>query len=159
MTLHCRAALVDDAAAMARLLNEIIAIGGTTAYRRPFDAAGIARDFISPQLKISCFVVTDGPRLCGFQALEWCDPAWSGDDPLPADWAVIATYVDPRCQGRGAGRALVERTVQAAGEAGVRFIDATIRKENVGGLAYYRAMGFAAYRSGLATVSMRRAPS
>lgn len=159
MPLQCRAAKPDDADVMARLLNAIIAIGGTTAHRRPFDEQGVVRGFISPKLSIGCFVVTDGPRLLGFQALEWSDPAWPGDDPLPADWAVIATFVNPCSQRRGVGRALFERTMRMAEEAGVRFVDATIRKENAGGLAYYRAMGFQVYRDGVATVSMRLAPS
>ena len=53
-------------------------------------------------------------RLLGFQALEWCDPDWPGDDALPADWAVIATYVDPQARQRGVGRALFAETARAA---------------------------------------------
>jgi len=100
----------------------------------------------------------DGAQLMGFQALEWCDPAWPGDDPLPADWAVIATYVGPQAHRRGVGRALFAATAQAAKNAGVRFIDATIRIENTGGQASYEGVGFTDYRVGAETVSKRFAP-
>ena len=60
MPLMTRAARPDDAEAMARLINEIIAIGGTTALRQAFDAQGIISVFIAPKLAISCFVAIDG---------------------------------------------------------------------------------------------------
>ena len=158
MLLHTRTAQPQDASAMARILNRIISIGGTTAYRRPFDERSIVDTFISPKLGISCFVAIDGPGLVGFQALEWSDPDWPGDDRLPADWAVIATYVEPGAHKRGVGRELSAKTIEAAREAGVRFIDATIRKENMGGQAFYGRIGFAEYRAGAETISKRLAP-
>ena len=159
MSLVIRAARRGDAKAMARVLNEIIEIGGTTAHRGAFDGQAIVRDFIAAKFGICCFVAVKGPQLCGFQALEWCDPDWPGDDPLPADWAVIATYVNPRHHRRGVGRGLFEQTVAVAKAAGVRVIDATIRKENHGGQAFYGGIGFQDYRSGPETVSKRFVPS
>jgi ribosomal protein S18 acetylase RimI-like enzyme len=103
-------------------------------------------------------VTVDEGRLSGFQALEWCDPEWPGEDRLPPDWAVIATYVDPGTRARRAGSVLFDKTAQAAKEAGVRFIDATIRKENIGGLAFYEKMGFIDYRSSAETISKQFAP-
>lgn len=73
----------------------------------------------------------------------------------PPGWAVIATYVDPHAHKRGIGRSLFAETARAAKAAGAVFIDATIRKENKGGLAYYQAMGFRDYREGTATISKR----
>ncbi|WP_282608261.1 GNAT family N-acetyltransferase [Pelagibius sp. Alg239-R121] len=158
MSLLIRTAREDDASEMARLINEIIAIGGTTAHRQAFDEPGIISDFISPKLGICCFVAADGPQLLGFQALEWCDPEWSGEDRLPADWAVVATYVDPQTHKRGIGRALFSKTAEAAKAAGVCFVDATIQRENTGGQAFYQGMGFTDYRTGVETVSKRFAP-
>lgn len=154
-----RAARREDTPAMADILNRIIAIGGTTAHRKAFDTQAIVSTFIEPKLVISCHVAIRGDRLIGFQALEWCDPDWPGDDRLPPDWAVIATYVDPDIQGTGAGRALFGETARAAKEAGVRFIDATVRKENTRGLAYYSKLGFTDYRSSAESVSKRFAPA
>ncbi|WP_448950036.1 N-acetyltransferase family protein [Labrys neptuniae] len=158
MPLLVRSAQPGDAGAMAAILNEIIAIGGTTAHRDSFDERGIVGTFIAPEFGISCFVALDGVQMLGFQALEWCDPAWPGPDPLPADWGVIATYVDPQAHKKGIGRALFAKTAVAAREAGVRFVDATIRKENTGGQAYYQGIGFSDYRVGAETISKRFAP-
>ena len=153
MTLEIRPAVQSDADAMASVINEIISIGGSTAYRKSFDTQGILDTFLSPKRGIACFVALAGSRLLGFQALEWSDPNWPGDDPLPEDWALIATYVDPKAHKQGVGRALFANSARAAKEAGVRFIDATIRKENRGGQAYYQGVGFTDYRSDAESVS------
>ncbi len=158
MTLEIRLAAQSDAAAMALILNEIISIGGSTAYRKSFDAHGVIDTFISPKRGISCFLAVEGSQVIGFQALEWADPDWPGEDPLPPDWAVIATYVDPKAHKQGVGRALFAQTALAAKDAGVRFIDATIRKENCGGQAYYQGVGFRDYKADAETVSKRYAP-
>ncbi len=144
---------------MARILNDIIAIGGTTAHSKWFDAEAIIGAFIAPKRGISCFVALSGSQLVGFQALEWSDPDWPGDDRLPADWGIISTYVDPQAHQRGAGRALFTQTAEAAGRAGVRFIDATVRVENTGGQAYYDKLGFTDYRQGAGTVCKRFVPT
>lgn len=158
MPLHVRAAQPQDASAMARILNEIIEIGGTTAHREHFDEQRIISYFISPKLGISCFVALEGEQVLGFQSLEWSDPDWPGDK-LPADWAIVATFVDPHAHKKGAGRALFANTLEAAKKAGASFIDATIRKENTGGLAFYQGMGFTDYREGPETISKRLAPN
>ncbi len=155
MSLKIRPATIQDAGAMAELLNEIIAIGGTAAHAEPFDEAGIVDTFIAPRLAISCFLAVNGSKLVGFQSLEWADPGWPGEDPLPADWAIIATYVDPHAHKMGIGRSLFAETAGAAKAAGAVFLDATIRRENKGGQAYYQAMGFRDYREGKATISKR----
>ena len=144
---------------MASVLNEIIAVGGTTAHSQPFDPAGIVDAFISPKHAISCFVALDGPRIVGFQALEWSDPDWPGEDRLPADWAIISTYVAAGARKLGAGRALFSRTRAAATQAGVRFIDATIRAENTGAQAFYDSLGFADYTNRDGAVCKRIAPA
>jgi ribosomal protein S18 acetylase RimI-like enzyme len=158
MTLTVRRAQEKDMGSMADILNEIIEIGGTTAYRDKFDRQRVEKEFMPARLGISCFVALNGTKVLGFQALLWSDPDWPGDDRLPEDWAVIATYVDPTTQKGGIGRALFAETSQAAKEAGVRFIDATIRKENTGGQRYYQGLGFSDYRSGANSVSKKFAP-
>ncbi len=142
-----RSADPADAAAMASLLNAIIAKGGTTAHRQPFNEERMISHYVSPERGISCMVADAGGTILGFQALEWCDPDWKGANPHPADWAVIATFVAIDGQGRGVGARLFAATRTAARKAGVSTIDATIRRENVGGLAYYGGLGFADYWS------------
>jgi len=142
MNVVVRAAQDEDADHMASILNEIVSIGGLTSHEGHFDGARIRREFISPQRGISCFVAVVGSAVRGFQSLEWSDPDWPGEDRLPADWALISTYVKPGHHRLGIGRALFERTVAAAAIAGVCFIVANIRLKNAGAQTFYDRLGF-----------------
>lgn len=155
MPRQIRTATRQDAEAMAEILNRIIAIGGTTAFRQSFDVAGIVNEFIEPARAICCFLAVEEGQITGFQSLVWSDPDWTGPEPLPADWAVIATFVDPQVQSRGTGSDLFRATERAARKAGVHAIDATIRRENTGGLTYYGRMGFADYCADAERISKR----
>lgn len=127
---------------MAELINAIIAIGGTTAYEEPFDAASMDAAYISlPQL-VSCFVAEADGEIVGFQGLM---RSFDPDDPLPDDWATIGTFARVGVQRGGIGAALFASTVEAARASGVAVIDATIRADNTGGLAFYSARGFVEY--------------
>ncbi len=142
MNLTVRPATPSDAPAMAELINAIIAIGGTTAYEEPFDAARMEAEYIAlPQLA-SCFVAEADGEIVGFQGLM---RSFDPDDPLPDDWATIGTFVRVGLQRSGVGAALFARTVEAAKAAGIAVIDATIRADNTGGLAFYAARGFVDY--------------
>jgi GNAT superfamily N-acetyltransferase len=140
---------------MSEVINPIIAKGGTTAHHWPFDEKRIIEHYITTPYGINCAVAVDDQKIVGFQALEWCDPNWPGQDRLPADWAVIATFVALGRHGQGIGRRLFEATLAAARAADVRTIDATIRCENVGGLIFYSRLGFVDYRKGDATIGKR----
>ena len=137
-----RAAQAGDASAMAAVINPIIARGGTTAHRDAFDSARITATFIAPPRLICCLLAERGGTILGFQTLERIDPDWPGEDALPADWAIISTFVSPPHHGCGIGRALFARTLPLARAAGVRAIDATIQRENIGGQAFYARLGF-----------------
>lgn len=137
-----RTASDQDAPAMAELINEIIEVGGTTAYRAPFSAERIVQTFIRPPRLLACHVAESAGRLLGFQNLEWADPDWPGPERRPAEWTFIATYVARAAHGRGVGRALFDANRAVAASAGSVAIDAIIRPENAGGLAYYAALGF-----------------
>jgi L-amino acid N-acyltransferase YncA len=142
MVLTVRAAAPADAAEMADLLNEIIAAGGTTAYEEPFDAQTMDHHYISGAEVICCTVAENTGRIVGFQGLfRPHDPA----DPFPPGWAIIATFARRGETGGGIGAALFARTRAEARSAGVTTIDATIRADNAGGLAYYTRMGFVDY--------------
>ncbi len=134
-----RPALPSDAEAMAAVQNLIIRIGGTTAYQSERMVAEV-RAYIEGPGAISCFVAEEAGRLIGFQSL--------GHAPgLAVGWADIGTFVDPSAQAKGTGAALFEATKAAARAAGVRVINATIRADNVPGLAYYARQGFRDYGS------------
>ena len=134
-----RPATSADAAAMTALQNEIIAIGGTTAYQRPRHEDEVREDYITAPEAVCCHVaVDDNGTLLGFQALG----RWPG---LPAGWADIGTFVTPARQRSGAGAALFAATAAAARAAGIATINATIRADNVPGLGYYARRGFIIY--------------
>lgn len=142
MTLKVRSATRKDAAGMAELINAIIAIGGTTAYEDPFDAASMDAAYISLPELVSCFVAEADGELVGFQGLmRSFDPG----DPLPDGWATIGTFARVGLTQRGVGGALFAQTLAAAREAGINVIDATIRADNTGGLAFYGRQGFVDY--------------
>lgn len=158
MNVFVRAAQDEDADQLAAILNEIVSIGGLTSREGPFDGGRIRREFISPRRGISCFVAVAGSDVRGFQSLEWSDSDWPGEDRLPADWAFISTYVQSGHRRLGMGKSLFARTVAAAEATGVSFIDASIRLENAGAMAFYDSLGFEDYRRTTCTVSKRFAP-
>lgn len=127
---------------MAELINVIIAIGGTTAYEEAFDATSMDAAYISlPQL-VSCFVAVAEGELVGFQGLM---RSFDPDDPLPDGWGTIGTFARVGLTQRGVGSALFAHTLAAARDAGIAVIDATIRADNTGGLAFYARQGFVDY--------------
>lgn len=134
-----RPAVSADAPQMSKLINAVIAIGGTTAYETPLDADYIRRRFIAPDNNISCHVAIANGRLAGFQSLIW------GNDTMPDGWSVIATFVGLDRAKMGIGKKLFSATRFAAKAAEVKTIDATIRADNIGGLKYYGGLGFTDY--------------
>jgi L-amino acid N-acyltransferase YncA len=141
MTLTTRRATSEDAEAMASLINEIIAIGGTTAIETPFTRASMDHDFVSGPHVISCIVAEENGELLGFQVLLGS----TEEEPMLPGWGSIGTYARIAQTRSGVGRALFTETVKAARAAGLHTIDATIRADNTGGLTFYSRMGFVDY--------------
>lgn len=131
-----RPATAQDAAAMADLLNRIIAIGGTTAHETAKSPQTIRHDYIDGPHTCTCVVAEDAGRILGFQAVD----TYHGE-------AHIGTFVDVGTQAKGIGAQMFARTRQLCTEAGLAAIFATIRADNVPGLAYYARLGFTDIRS------------
>ncbi len=129
-----RNAAPQDAAAMAALLNRIIKIGGTTAHQVAKTADDVRADYIDGLDCVTSVVAVVDGQIIGWQAIGW----WHGD-------AHIGTFVDPDIQAKGTGAALFAQTLIAAKAAGLRDIHASIRADNVPGLAYYARIGFQDY--------------
>lgn len=136
--LTIRQAGIDDAEELCGLINEIIAAGGTTALEDPFSPELLADWFISGEFAIVCHVAQAGPGLAGFQFL-------SHFGELPKGWADIGTFARQNPKTPGVGTALFTATLSAAEERNIEVINATIRADNTGGLAYYEKMGFRTY--------------
>lgn len=129
-----------DAREMAEILNAIIAIGGTTAMTGQIDAAYfVNRMQTAPEASAWHVAETEAGEILGFQ---WIAP---GGDYLPPEAAEIATFAKPGRQGLGIGSKLFEATKAAAKRLGYGWINANIRADNAGGLAYYQSRGFEDY--------------
>lgn len=136
--MHIRRAVSADAEELCSLLNEIILAGGTTALETPLTAAEFADWFIDGEFPLVCHVAVYDRSLVGFQSLSlYGDP--------PKGYADIATFARASPKISGVGSALFPATRAAAEELGLEFINATIRADNIGGLAYYAKMGFQLY--------------
>jgi L-amino acid N-acyltransferase YncA len=134
VSVHIRKAGALDARNLADLLNEIIMIGGTTAYVRDKTAEDLMQGM---QVAGSVWVLAenDAGQLLGFQ---WIEPPNDAQDRV----ADIATFVRVGGTGLGVGSALFEATRETAKAMGYHVIDAIIRADNSGGLAYYQSRGF-----------------
>ena len=125
-----------DAPDMARLLNEIIEIGGTTAITRPVTGGDLKQWMASNTEQSAWHVALDeNEKVVGFQ---WISP----HPDLPAEACDVATFVQVGRTGLGIGSALFNATSAAAKQLGYVWINATIRADNSGGLTYYQSRGF-----------------
>ncbi|MGO1119394.1 N-acetyltransferase family protein [Rhodovibrionaceae bacterium A322] len=138
-TILTRPAEDRDLPGLCEILNEIIALGGTTAMEDPLSQDEFRAHFLEGPRHICCTVAV-GPdhQVLGFQALE----RYPG---LPEDWGDIATFTRRSDPVPGVGSKLFPATLAHARAHKVVAINATIRADNQGGLAYYSKMGFEDY--------------
>lgn len=131
-----RPATASDAFAMTRVLNQIIAIGGTTAHETPKSAQQVLDDYVTGPDVLSSVVTLLEDRLIGWQSVgRWQDEAH------------IGTFVAPDVQAKGAGAAMFALTCDTVQKAGVPYLVASIRADNEPGLRYYARMGFTDFAS------------
>ncbi len=126
-----------DAHELATLLNEIIARGGTTALEDPFEPIDLAAAMLNGPDVICCFVASDrsNGKLNGFQTL-------GRSNTLPSNIGDIGTFARVGLTQKGVGSALFNVVRAEARKRGLTAINATIRADNTGGLAFYQRMGF-----------------
>ncbi|MBR9764454.1 MAG: GNAT family N-acetyltransferase [Rhodobacteraceae bacterium] len=120
---------------MAELLNEIIALGGTTAMTRPVTGEALSGWMQRDPRAIWHVAEDEGGEILGFQYVE----PHAG---LGAEVAQIATFARVGRTGLGIGSRLFEATAQAARAEGYAWINAEIRADNASGLTYYQSRGF-----------------
>lgn len=133
--IHIRRAGALDCTAMAELLNQIIARGGTTALTRPVSGDDLGAWMRSDPRAVWHIAEDDAGLLLGFQ---WVEP----HPELGPQVAQIASFARVGRTGLGIGTRLFEATRAAAKAAGYAWINAEIRADNPGGLAYYQSRGF-----------------
>jgi L-amino acid N-acyltransferase YncA len=137
MQITIRAFEQNDLPQMTELLNEIIEIGGTTAYLSPLQTSDIAEWTKRKVAHARWNVAQDETgRIVGFQ--------WAESHPnLPPEAASIATFVRVGVVVAGIGSKLFEATSTQMRALGFEWINASIRSDNESGLRYYAKMGFA----------------
>lgn len=124
---------------MARLLNALIQKGGTTAHTEPVSRETLLTWFArDPDRSVWHLAEAEDGSLLGFQFIE-------PHADLPPEACDIATFVHIGQTGLGIGSRLFEASTKAARALGYRWINATIRADNTGGLAYYQSRGFETY--------------
>ena len=124
-----------DARPMAELLNEVIAIGGTTAITEPVTREDLL-NWMEADPRSIWHVAEDATgQIMGFQ---WVDPHLKLGETV----AQIASFARVGKTGLGIGSKLFDATKRAARTAGYAWINAEIRADNEGGLIYYRSRGF-----------------
>lgn len=128
-----------DVRPMAELLNAIIRLGGTTAFTQEITGDTIQEWFSQAPDRSIWHIAEDAQGvLLGFQSIE-------PHGKLPAEACDIATFVAVGQTGLGIGSRLFEQSKRAATSLGYCWINATIRADNEGGLAYYQSRGFEDY--------------
>ena len=136
MVLIIRPAQPSDAPEATPLLNAIIAAGGTTALETPLTEAEVVEWFLGPGPKVwCCHVAVQDGAVIGFQSVGRMAR-------LPDAWGEMGTYAKLGQSQKGIGSALFSATKQAARDLGLTHLNALIRCDNSGGLAYYSRMGF-----------------
>ncbi len=139
--IHVRRAGPLDTASMAELLNEIIEQGGTTAITKKVTRGDLTDWMRHYSGRNAWFLAEDDAgELLGFQ---WVEP----NDSIPVEACDISTFSRVGHTRLGCGTALFEATKIAARDLGYQWINATIRNDNEGGLAYYQSRGFETYRT------------
>ena len=136
-----RRATPDDVDGMVAVLQALTAAGLRT---RPDDPEFTLQHYVQPPNGILCSVAVEDDTVLGLQALTRALP----DNPwgVTPGWGIIGTHISPDAARKGIGKALFAVSKEAARDAALSHIDATIQGTNSGGLAYYEAMGFRTYR-------------
>jgi len=137
--IHIRRAGPLDAGPLSDLLNRIIRQGGTTAMSEPVSRQDLhAWMQIAPSRSAWHLAEDSTGTILGVQ---WIEP----HPDLPPEACDIATFARIGHTGVGIGSRLFETTRAAARALGYSWINATIRADNPGGLAYYQSRGFEDY--------------
>ena len=140
MDLLIRDVRLDDAVAIADILNPIIESGAYSALDTPFTVED-EEEFIRNFPRRGAFHVAEDShdhRAVGFQNLEPYASYTHAFDHV----GVIATYVDLDCRRRGVGGRLSEVTFESARGKGYDKLFTFVRADNPAALQFYLKLGF-----------------
>lgn len=137
--IHIRKAGSLDSRPMAELLNAVIEKGGTTAFTDPILPDTI-QGWMATNADRSAWHIAENDQgeMLGYQSIE-------PHDRLGPEACDVATFVRLGQTGLGIGSKLFAATIRQAKLHGYQWVNATIRADNTGGLAYYQSRGFEDY--------------
>ena len=140
MPLEIREARPDDAEAIVRILNPIIAAGVYTVFDTPFTPES-EREYIRNLPARGLFLVAvrhPDHDVVGFQSME----PFAGYTHAFDHVGVLGTYVDLGCRRQGIARQLFQAMFAAAVQKGYEKIFTFVRADNPAALQTYVGQGF-----------------
>lgn len=140
MDLLIREVQLNDAEAIARILNQIIEAGAYTVFDTPLTVEA-EREYIANFPQRGVFYVAEArqdQRVIGFQSMEPFATYTRAFDHV----AVPGTYVDLAYRGQGVGTRLSGVTFEAARRKGYEKMFTYVRADNLESLAFYLKLGF-----------------
>ena len=129
-----RNATREDIPTLYAILNEVVEIGGTTAFVPPFSQTDFETYFMTERMFSMVVAIDEAGDILGWQTLD-------AHELLPKDVGDIGSYAKLGHVGQGIGTKMFEHTVRNARECGLAEIHAAIRADNQSGLTYYSKMG------------------
>jgi L-amino acid N-acyltransferase YncA len=140
MQLEIRPVRIEDAAAIASILNAIIATGAYTVLDRPFAAEEEARYIAGFPSRGVFHVALDDPsgRLVGLQSVE----PFATYTQAFAHVGTIGTFIDLAMRRRGIGTRLSQVTFDRARRQGYEKLFTYVRADNEASLAFHLKLGF-----------------
>jgi L-amino acid N-acyltransferase YncA len=140
MDLLIREVQLDDAQAIARILNSIIEAGAYTVFDTPLTVEA-EWEYLANFPQCGVFYMAElrqDQRVIGFQSMEPFATYTRAFDHV----AVPGTYVDLAYRGQGVGTRLSEVTFEAARRKGYEKLFTYVRADNLESLAFYLKLGF-----------------
>ncbi|MGH1453343.1 MAG: GNAT family N-acetyltransferase [Paracoccaceae bacterium] len=136
--IHFRTGGVQDAGQITDLLNDIITQGDSTAMVKPVDRAFITDWITSGPRALWVVAEDDSGTLMGFQCV-------TPHKTMGETVAQIGTYARVGQTGLGIGSGMFEHLKTLCRAHEYTWVNAEIRADNSGGLAYYQSRGFEDY--------------
>jgi ribosomal protein S18 acetylase RimI-like enzyme len=133
-----RKATVNDAKAVADVMNSVIAEGKYTAFDRPFSEEQ-EKDFISSLgSRSALFVAETCEKIAGVQSID----LFSSFADSVSHVATMGTWLRSDFRGRGIGRSLAEESFSFARNHGYKKVVIQVLADNERALRFYRSLGF-----------------
>jgi len=138
MTALVRKATVEDAAAVADVLNAVIGEGMYTLFDAPFSESDERRFIASLGERSALFVAVDAGAIVAVQSLDLLLTY----APSTSHVATMGTWVRADARGRGIGRVLAAETLRFASAHDYAKVVIHVLATNAPALRFYSGLGF-----------------